>query len=241
MTTDLRDRLLDLVPALPVPPDRLAGVGRRVRRRRRVMSTLTAAAVLAVAGAVAAPQLLFASPDPVVPAAPAMPVGVPADGGPDDPTATPDVTSSTSPSVRPDESNAYRRFSDLFTPTPPGWIAWNTARDVGAAPGGPSSTVTLGRTPSGTQARVDYLELSGPGDTGLLEIYIGSQKVFQYNLASIRQYDVHPGTPLEVRADQEVTARITCAARAVDTDRKPLPGPCGIHVVVSGSVQPAGS
>ncbi|MEV5768470.1 hypothetical protein AB0L34_28410, partial [Micromonospora sp. NPDC052213] len=57
--SDVRRLLADAVPPLTAPPDRLAAVGSRVRRRRRRLAAGSVAAlVLAVGLTVAAPQLL---------------------------------------------------------------------------------------------------------------------------------------------------------------------------------------
>lgn len=74
--SDVRRLLADAVPPLAAPPDRLAAVGDRVRRRRRRLATgSTVALVLTVGLVVGLPRLVTGDPRVPAPAATGGPVG----------------------------------------------------------------------------------------------------------------------------------------------------------------------
>jgi len=116
-------------------------------------------------------------------------------------------------------------------------VPWNATLTVEANPGaGVTRLLPFERQPPNMPARLDFLSLSGPGDTGILEIYIGNQKKFQYNLESIRQFDVHPGTALDIKANEQLSARMNCTSRAVDSQLRQLPGRCTMFIIITGTI-----
>lgn len=80
----LRQRLVEAVPELPAPPDRLAAVGARVRRQRALVAGLTAGATAVAVGlALGVPRMLASAEPPAhQPATSRSAPSGPAPGGP---------------------------------------------------------------------------------------------------------------------------------------------------------------
>jgi hypothetical protein len=94
----LRRLLVEAVPQIPAPPDRLARVGRLVRARRRRRMTAVAVAAVAATGLLAVPRLFATNTQPPVPAGPVVTVSTaPSTSDSASPTATPSGQPGTPP------------------------------------------------------------------------------------------------------------------------------------------------
>jgi len=202
VTARLGELLLASAPDAPPAPDRLTAVAARVRRQRIVTSALaaTAAAVAVVAVAGVAGAVLAEPP------------------ARRDPTATQVASASPAPS------------STVASSTPAPGPRFEATTEVVDAPDGPDrpTEVTMAGT-AGATIWLTYLRITAPqGDTGeLLIVTRGTQVRYLFQLANIRDFDVHVGPAVLVEGP--IVVRMTCV-----TPGRPATA-CRATVHVSGT------
>ena len=90
-----------------------------------------------------------------------------------------------------------------------------------------------------TRLQVSYIQLQAPqGDTATLNVLIGNQVLFPYQLYNIRIYDVHPQPAIEVPANTTLRLELACSKPGTDPQGNAYTT-CRADIQFTGSTFPA--